>query len=72
MYIKVNGVKAWIGILIVLAIIMAIIILLFKLVMFLLPVILIVIVVSYLFRMLNKVKKGKPKDYIDINFKIKK
>ena len=67
----VRGVKGWIVTLIALAVIIIAIVLVFQLFLFLLPLILIVIIISYLFRMLNKVKKGQPKDYIDIEFKEK-
>ena len=68
----VRGVKAWIVTLIVLAVIVTAIVLVFQLLLFLLPLILIIIIVSYLFRMLNKVKKEEPQDYINIKYKVKK
>ena len=67
--IVIRGIKAWIIGLLILAGIIFILVLLFQLLIFLLPLIIIIIIVSYLFRMLNKVKKEKPKDYIDIKFK---
>ena len=68
----VRGVKASIVTLIVLAVIVTAIVLVFQLLLFLLPLILIIIIVSYLFRMLNKVKKEEPQDYINIKYKVKK
>jgi len=64
-----RGVKAWIIGLIVLAIIIVILFFILQLFIFLLPLIIIIAIVSYLFRMLNKVKKEQPKDYIDIKYK---
>jgi len=64
-----RGVKAWIIGLLILAGVIFVLVLLFQLLIFLLPLILIIIVVSYLFRMLNKVKKEQPKDYINIKYK---
>ena len=72
MFIKLKGVKAWIIGLLILAGIIAIIVLIFQLFLFLLPLILIIVIVSYLFRMLNKLKKGEPNNYVDIKYKVKK
>jgi hypothetical protein len=72
MIIKVRGLKVWLIVLGVLAFGIFILILLFNLLLFLLPLIALLIIVSYLFKMLNKVKKGKNKDYIDIEFREKK
>jgi hypothetical protein len=71
MIIKINGIKAWITILVFIVITIAVLALIFHIVLFLIPVIIVIFILSYLFRMLNKVKKGKPKDYIDIEFKEK-
>ena len=49
-----------------------ILILLFNLLLFLLPLIALLIIVSYLFRMLNKLKKEEPNNYIDVKYKVKK
>ena len=68
----VRGVKGWIVTLIALAVIIIAIVLVFQLFLFLLPLILIVIIISYLFRMLNKVKKEEPNNYIDVKYKVKK
>jgi len=68
----IRGVKAWIIGLLILAGIIALIVLILKLFIFLLPLILIIIIVSYLFRMLNKVKKEEPPEHIDIKYKVKK
>ena len=59
-------------ILVFLVITIVILALIFQIVLFLIPVALVLLILSYFFRMLNKVKKGKPKDYIDIEFKEKK
>ena len=72
MIIKARGIKAWLIILSVLLIIILFLIFLFNLLLFLLPLILIILAVSYLFRILNKLKKEKDNDIIDIDFKIKK
>ncbi len=48
--------------------------------MILLPIVIILLIIGYLYRMLNKVKKGEPKDnnhinkkdYIDVKHKVKK
>ena len=70
--IVIRGIKAWIIGLLILAGIIFILVLLFQLLIFLLPLIIIIIIVSYLFRILNKVKKEKPKDYVNIKYKVKK
>ena len=70
--IKVRGLKVWLIILGVLAVVILFLFLLFNLLLFLLPLIILIIIVSYLFKMLNKVKKAPPKDYIDVKAKIKK
>ena len=72
MIIRAGGIKAWLVILSILLVIILFLIFLFNLILFLLPLIIILILVSYLFRMLNKLKKGKEKDFIDIDFKIKR
>lgn len=72
MIVQMKGIKAWITILVFLVIAIAVLALIFQLVLFLIPVIVVILIVSYLFRILNKVKKEKPKDYIDIEFKEKK
>ena len=72
MIIAARGVK---GLLILLAgIFVAIVILLiaFNLLIFLLPLIIVLVLLSYLFRILNKVKKGKSNDYINIDFRVRK
>jgi len=72
MIFKARGIKAWLIILSVLLVIILFLIFLFNILLFLLPLILILLAVSYLFRILNKLKKGKNKDFIDIDFKVKK
>ena len=72
MMIRLRGIKAWIMILVFLVITITVLALIFHIILFLIPVILVLLVLSYFFRMLNKVKKDQPKDYIDIEFKEKK
>ena len=72
MIFRIRGIKAWISILVFLVIAITIIALIFQVVLFLIPVAIVLLILSYFFRMLNKVKKGQPKDYIDIEFKEKK
>lgn len=67
-----RGIKAWIIGLVVLAVVIIVLVLLFHLLIFLLPVILIFVLLSYLFKMLNKFKKGDKKDFIDVKFKVRK
>jgi hypothetical protein len=59
--INVSGVKAWIIILVILAFIIAILIILVKLFLFLIPLLILVAILWYLFKVLNKFKKGRPK-----------
>ena len=68
-----KGIKAWLWILGIIIIAIVVLVLLFNLFLLLLPVILIFIIVGYLYRMLNKVKKGQKKDpnVIDAEFKVK-
>jgi hypothetical protein len=68
----VKGIKGWIVTLVALAVIITAIVLIFQLLLFLIPLILIIVIVSYLFRMLNKLKKGEPNNYIDVKYKVKK
>ena len=72
MILQIRRVKAWIMILVFLIITVAVLALAFNILLFLIPIVIVIIIASYLFRMLNKVKKEKPKDYIDIKFKEKK
>ena len=72
MFVQIKGIKAWIAILIAVIIAIVILVFVFNLIILLLPVIIILIVLSYFFRMLNKVKKGKTKEYIDVKAKVKK
>jgi len=69
----VNGIKAWIVGLIVLVFIIAVLIVMLNIFLFLLPLIIILVIVGYLFRMLNRSKKDKPKkEYLDVKYKVKK
>jgi hypothetical protein len=72
MIFRIRGIKAWISILVFLVIAITIVALIFQIVLFLIPVAIVLLILSYFFRMLNKVKKGQPKDYIDIEFKEKR
>ena len=69
-----KGIKAWLWILGIIIVAIVALVLLFNLFLLLLPIIIIFIIVGYLYRMLNKVKKQKPKDNntIDVDFKVKK
>jgi len=51
--------------------IIAVVVVVFNILLFLLPLIVILIIVGYLFRMLNKLKKGKNKDFINIKYKVR-
>jgi hypothetical protein len=68
----IRGVKGWIVGLAVLAAVILILFLVLQLFILILPLIIIIAIVSYLFRMLNKVKKEQPKDYINVKYKVKK
>ena len=72
MIIRANGLKAWLFILGVAVILIAILVVAFNVLLFLLPIILIIIIMSYLFRILNKVKKGGTQDFVEAKFRIKK
>ena len=67
-----RGLKAWIIGLVILALIIVVLVLVFQLLIFLLPIILIIILLSYFFRILNKLKKEKPKNTIDVKYRIRK
>ena len=69
MIFRIRGIKAWISILVFLVIAITIVALIFQLVLFLIPVAIVLLILSYFFRMLNKVKKEPSKDYIDVRFK---
>ncbi len=66
-----NGIKAWLIVLGVLLLIIVILVAIFHAFVFLLPLIIIFVVISYLFRILNKLKK-RESHFIDIKHKIKK
>jgi len=68
----VRGLKAWIIALFAILVVAVILVLVFHLLLFLLPIAIIILVLSYLFKMLNKVKKEKPKDVINVKYKVKK
>jgi hypothetical protein len=72
MIIKIRGIKAWITILLFVIIAVAVLALVFQILIFLIPLIIVLVILSYFFRMLNKVKKDQPKDYIEVEFKDKK
>ncbi|MBU1622893.1 MAG: hypothetical protein KJ597_04950 [Nanoarchaeota archaeon] len=73
MIIQTRGIKAWISILIFIAIVIILLVFIFNLIVLLLPVIIIILVLSYFFGMLNKVKKEKPKNnVIDVKYKVKR
>jgi len=72
MFIQTKGIKAIIVLLTVILFVILILVVAFHVIIFLLPLIIIIILISYFFRMLNKIKKGKPKDYIDVKYKVKK
>ena len=72
MFIQARGIKAWIAVLIAVIIFIVVLVFIFNLIILLLPVIIILLILSYFFRILNKVKKGKPKNYIDVKYKVKK
>lgn len=72
MILRTTGLKAWIVILITLAFLIAVLIVMFHVLLFLLPIIIILVILGYLFRMLNKVKKGEKKDYVDVKYKVKR
>tara|TARA_Y100000294_G_C8236856_1_gene209094 strand:- start:226 stop:441 length:216 start_codon:yes stop_codon:yes gene_type:complete len=71
MIFQARGLKAWIAILIAVIIAIVILVLIFNLMILLLPIVIILLILSYFFRMLNKVKKAPKKDYIDIKHKVK-
>jgi 4-amino-4-deoxy-L-arabinose transferase-like glycosyltransferase len=66
-----TGIKAVIVGLGILALVIIVLVATFHVIIFLLPLILVLILLSYFFKMLNKIKKGKKKDYVDVKFKVK-
>ncbi len=72
MIIRTRGIKSLIGSLIALALIIIFLVLVFNVLLFLIPLIIILGIIGYFLKVLKKLKKGKPKDYIDIKYKIKK
>lgn len=77
MRLQAHGLKALISILIVLIITIVIIVFIFNLILLLVPVILIILILSYIFRRLNRAKKGHSRDkkqdknIIEAEYKIK-
>jgi len=55
-----------------LAIVILFLVGLFYLGLLLLPVIIALAILSYLFKVLNKFKKGEPQEYVNIKYRIKK
>jgi len=72
MFVVARGIKAWIVGLVGLAIVILFLIGLFYLGLLLLPVFIALFVLSYFFKVLNKFKKEKPQEYIDIKYRTKK
>ena len=72
MIIRTRGIKAWIVILGILFLTILFLIFIFNVILFLLPLVLVLLIVSYLFRMLNKVKKEDKKGFIDVKYRVKK
>ena len=72
MILHLRGIKAWIAVLGVLIVAIVVLVILFNLLILLLPIIILILILSYFFRMLNKVKKEEPQDYINIKYKVKK
>lgn len=72
MVLVLRGLKAWVVTLIVIILIILFLIVVFNLFIFLLPFILILFLLGYFFRLLNKLKKNKKKNYINAKFKVKK
>lgn len=54
-----------------LLVIIVILILLFQFLILILPLIAIFIVLGYLFKIFQKLRSEKPKDYVDVRFKVK-
>ncbi|MDP3734600.1 MAG: hypothetical protein Q8R37_05210 [Nanoarchaeota archaeon] len=69
--IKAHGIKGIMLALATLFVIIVILILAFQFIILILPLIVIFIILSYLFKIFNKLKTEKPKDYIDVRFKVK-
>ena len=72
MIIKTRGIKSLVGSLVALAMIILFLVFIFNILLFLIPLIIILAVIGYFFRVLRNIKKGKRKDYIDIEYKIKR
>ncbi len=68
---KAAGIKALVIIVLVLAFLIALLIIAVKIFLFLLPVILVIGGAYYLFNALNKAKKGKKKEQVNVEYKIK-
>ncbi len=71
MLLRTAGIRALVIILFILVFLIAVLIVIFQILLFLLPVIIILFVLGYLFRALNKAKKGKKKDYLEAKYKVK-
>lgn len=77
MIVTARGLKAWLWILGIILVVIVGLIIVFHILMILLPIVIVLLIIGYLFKMLNKVKKGEPKDnkkkeYIDVEHKLKK
>ncbi len=64
-----GGIKAWVIGLMILFFVIVVLLVILNLFLFLLPLFLVLVLLGYFFRMLNKVKKEKPKDYVDVKYK---
>ncbi len=67
-----RGIKSLIISLVVIALIILFLFFLFNLILFLIPLVLVLIILGYFFKVINKFKKEKPKDFVDIKYKIKR
>ena len=72
MFILARGIKAWIIALLILAGMIVVFLLIFQLFILLLPIVILLLLLGYFFRMLNKLKKVRKKDFIDVKHKVKK
>lgn len=69
--IEARGIKAVIISLGTIFIIIVLLLLVFNFLVLLLPLIIVIFLMSYSFKVLNKLKKEKPEDYLDVHFKVK-
>ncbi|MBT4935497.1 hypothetical protein HOL21_03165 [Candidatus Woesearchaeota archaeon] len=72
MVLRVRSIKAMLLVAVALTILIVFFIIIFSIIWFIIPFVIILIIVSYLFRILNKLKKEKSNDILDVKYKVRK